>query len=191
MKLFKDKYTLTLDEVSQMFETNDLSILKRYRFIPDFLLIKQYRLFSLEFAAMFNQQMISELMTDDIMRLKIINLAQNLLPTMYTGLLSTNESYFKEWFKSHYGKEYTGVSDLKMIITEMEKLQQKFKEIASPVEAIEKKEGMKFEAVVNYVEVILEMPIPRGMKLYQFKEKYNTAILRAQEMAKIKDKWQR
>jgi len=192
MKLFKDKYTLTLDEVSQMFETNDFSLLKRFKFIPDFLLLKHYQRFSLDFAEMFNQEMINSLFTDDIMRLKIINLVSNYLPVLYNGLLMTDHPYFREAYRERYGKDYEGLDDLKSIIAEMEKLGIRLKTISTPVDVMERKDSMKFEAVINYVELILEMPIPRAMKLYQFKEKYNAAIARAQEMAKLKDKkWQK
>ena len=192
MKLFKDKYTLTLDECSKMFETNDFRLLKRFKFIPDFLLVKHYERFSVDFAQTFNQEMVNALFTDDIMRLKIINLVSNFLPVLYSGLMMTEHPYFREAYRARYNKDYEGLEDLKSIIAEMEKLGVRLKTISTPVEVMERKDSMKFEAVINYVELILEMPIPRTMKLYQFKEKYNAAISRSQEMAKLKDKkWQK
>jgi hypothetical protein len=167
-----------------MFEIEDFSIMKRFKFIPTFLLVKHYQRFSLEFAEMFNKDTISSLFLDDVMRLKIINLAQNLLPTIYIGLISTNDQYFKDVFKERYGKDYTGGEDLKMIIAEMEKLKGKLGAIASPVVEMEKKGSLKFEEVITYVEMILERSIDRNMKLYQFTYQYKLAVKRAEEFQK-------
>jgi len=188
MKLFKDKYTLTLNEVSRMFETNDFSILKRFGFVPDFLLLRHYQRFSLEFAEMFNQSTVNELFIDDVMRLKIINLSTNFLPLIYFGLMSSNEPYFREVFRERYGKEYEGLEDLKSIIAEIEKLGMRLKTMYSPVEVIEQKKTMKFEEVVTHVEMIMERSIDREMKLYQFVYQFKLAVKRAEEMTKLNER---
>lgn len=188
MKLTKDKYSLTLNEVSRMFETGDFKILKRFKIVPAFLLVRQYERFSLEFSEMFNRDLMSQVFEDDVFKLKIINLATNLLPVLYTGLLSSDHPYFRELYKERYGKEYESLADLKSIIAEIEKLGMRLKTIPSPVAQVEAKGAMKFEEVITYVEMILERSIDRNMKLYQFVYQYKLAVKRADEYAKMKDK---
>jgi hypothetical protein len=171
-----------------MFETGDFKLLKRWRWVPDFLIASQYAKFSLEFSEMFNRETINQVFDDDVFKLKIINLATNLLPVLYTGLMTTGHPYFKEVYKQRYGKDYEGLPDLKAIIAEIEKLGMRLKTMPSPVQVIEQKGAMKFEEVITYVEMILERSIDREMKLYQFTYQYKLAVKRAEEFAKLKDK---
>lgn len=186
MKLLKDKYTLSLNEVSRMFETGDYSILKRWRWVPGWLLKRHYEIFLADFAQMYNRETVNQLFEDDIMRLKIVNLATNLLPLLYNGLLFTEQPYFRELYKNRYGHDYNGIEDLTAIITEINKLGHRLKVIQSPVAVVQEKESMKFEEVIGYVELILERSIDREMKLYQFAYQYRIAVKRAEEMGKIK-----
>ena len=194
MKWFKDKYTISLNEVSLLFERGDLSILKRVRWVPARLLRGHYERFALEFSELFNQEIVNALFTDDLMRVKIMNRANIFLPSLYHALWfidfgqvkNDNARYYLDLYREMYGRDYQGLKDLEPILNEIKRLHGKYKELASPEKVIENKGKMSFEQVITMVEMILERSINREMKLYQFVYQYDLAIKRAKAM-KSKD----
>lgn len=188
MRLFKDKYDLTLDEVSLMFEKQQTSVLKRFRWLPDWLTRFYYDRFALQFNEQFNGDLINKMLDVDIMKLKLVNLLNNFLPTLYQGLMATNEDpdseagiYFRQLYRKRYAREYNGMEDLKMITADMKKLGIKLREIVTD-QPKRSGEGMLFEDVIAHVEAILERSIPRDMKLYQFSKQYELALQRAKTL---------
>jgi hypothetical protein len=183
--IFKTKYDLSLNEVSRMFETNDITILCKYRFIPARFALIRFSQFMVEFSEMFNRDEVNELLVDDIQRLKITNRVYNILAAMYQGLLMTGDQRFKDLYKETFGRDYNSLADLKVIISEIDRLKGKLKELGSPTK-IQGKGTISFEQIITYVEMILDRSIDREMKLYQFKYQYDLAVKRAAEYAKMK-----
>ena len=75
------------------------------------------------------------------------------------------------WEKKHLEliKEITGLElkkleDREALISEMKRLQDKYKELIKT----EKSEGVAFAQIVVSTEIILEMNIDRNIKLYEF-----------------------
>jgi hypothetical protein len=75
------------------------------------------------------------------------------------------------WDKKHLEliKEITGLElkkleDRESLISEMKRLQDKYKELIKT----EKSEGVAFAQIVVSTEIILEMNIDRNIKLYEF-----------------------
>ena len=186
MRWFKDKYQITLDEVSLMLERDDRRLLCRSRWVPGWALNRYYSRFMLEFSELFNASEVSQLIDDDIMRLKIINRVNNILHPLYMGLLISDKPEFKQIFYDTIGKTYNSKEDLKLIIREIERLKDKIREMGSPED--QPKGKLSFEEVITYVEMVLERSIDREMKLYQFKYQYDLAIKRSREWEKMKAK---
>ncbi len=185
MKLLRDKYSLTLSEVSIMFETNDMSVLKTRRWVPRWALRHHFRRFMLEFSELFNPAEVEEMVTADLMRLRITNRVNNLLHPLYMGLLLSDRKDFRDLYFELFGKKYNGKEDLKVILSEIDRMRSKMSEYTQAGTA-RTGAAVAFEDVITYVEVVLERSLPRDMLLFQFKHQYDLAVLRARELEKIR-----
>lgn len=191
MKLIRGKYDLTLNEVSRMFETSDFSALKRFRWLPAFIALKQYERFSMEFAGMFNKDTLNNLIDNDVLRLRIEHIILNVLPVLTAGLM-TGDPRFASAFKKRYNRDYTGTADdLELIKGEIEKLTGRYKSLVPASQIVEEKGkgSLKFEEIITYTEMILERSIDRNMKLYQFEYQYKLAVRKAEELQKMNQKY--
>lgn len=188
MKLFKDKYTLTLNEVSLMFEQDRPRMICTRRWIPAFMVTRFYQKFMLEFAEMFNAKELSKMVEGDIYRMKIINRVSNILTPLYLGLMLGERPEFKQVYYDMFGRTYMGKEDLKYIIREIDHARAKLKETTAAGDTVHRAEKTSFEEVIANVEMILERPIDREMKLYQFEKQYRLAVKRAEEFEKMKNK---
>ena len=186
MKWVKTKYDLSLNEVSLMFEKEDISILKAKRYVPGWILTAGYAKFMLQFSEMFNAQEVNQLFEGDVMRLKIVNRFNNVLAGLYHGLMLTDDDRFKAIYKEMFHRDYNGLQDLKVIISEMERLKGKYKELLTPEKKVQEGGKLSFEQVITYVEMVLERAIDREMKLYQFKFQYDLSVKRAKEFEKAR-----
>ena len=193
MKLLKSKYDLTIREVSILFETDDLSILKLKRWVPGVLLRRHYERFMIEFSELFNKNEVANLLTEDIYRFKIILKVNNILFPLYQGLalellLNRELPDFRKIYADVMGRPYNGNQDLKAIIKEIERLKSKLAEASTPVQRVTGHSKMSFEQVIANTEMILDRTLPRDMKLFEFKKQYDLAVLRAKEYEKLKHK---
>lgn len=188
MKLFHDKHTMSLNQLSLMFETNDIGLIRRFRWVPVRLCRRPFERFMIEFSELFNRNEVNDLMSDDFLRFRIITMASLSLPTLYRGLVMTDDPRFRAKYRERFGRDYTNLDDLKLILNEIGRLQGKLKEMGTPEKVIEEKGKMSFEEIVTYVELMLEKPIDRTLKLYQFKSQYDAAIRRARAMEKVRAK---
>jgi hypothetical protein len=185
------KYTISLDRLSAMFETGNPRLLKRSRLVPDFIAREAYRRFMFQFNELFNAQEVESALSSDIMKAKIANKINVLLPALYHGLMlakmyGIEDKYtkdFRDEFRKMYNREFRDLSDLDFILQEIKRLGGKMKELyavlAQPVQQARK---ISFEEIIAATEMILERPIDRSMKLYQFKYQYDLAMKRAREM---------
>lgn len=186
MRFIKSKYELTLNEVSLLFETGKLSILKRSKYVPSFILKRGFEKFSVEFAEMFNREQVNQLIEDDIIKLKIINEVNNILMPLYMGLLISENPGFRKVYEAKFGRPYQKTEDLKIIIMEIDRLKHKITEFSHPEKKVKDAKKLFFEEVITYVETLMERNIDREMKLYQFKFQYDLAVKRAAEMEKMR-----
>lgn len=188
MRLFKDKHSITLNEVSVMFDREDPTVLRRFAWVPAAACRRYYTRFMIEFSELFNRNEINDLLSDDILRFKIVNTALLYLPMLYNGLLFSSDERFRELFKEKFGKDYTAIEDLKVIITEIDRLKGKLKELGTPQQVVESKGVMSFERVIDFVEQIRDLPIDRNIRLFQFKELYDGAVAKARQLEKARAK---
>lgn len=128
-----------------------------------------------EFSEMFNRDEADDFLRDEFTKLKIRNMIQIQYYGLYRGLMDTNDPRFREIYKRDFGKEYTGLKDLKVIISEIERLKGKYKELDYKPEKPQG-EKMSFERIILYVEMALNLPISRQSKLFEFKHSYDLAV---------------
>lgn len=157
-------YKLTIDQVSLIFEANDLSCFGRDE-------NKKYLEFIKEYNEMFNSGSdIKQFDTDKfLLRLYTKHLK---LRIMYDSLTTcVGENSVKE-FKEMFGHEFGDIDDLKLLTGEAERVNDKMKILS----VSNKKEGISFSKLVNIVEVSRGITIGRNIKLFQFKDMYDTEI---------------
>lgn len=186
MKWTKTRYDLTLNEVSRMLELNDYTVLKRFAWVPPWVLRRAMDRFAFDLSEMFNTQQIEGLLSSDIMRLKIANRANVLLPALYYGLLLTGDDRFIEMFRQMYGRDPKSVTDLDVIIKEIKRLGGKLRELDSLIKDDPGGRRHSFEEIITTVEAILERNIDRSMRLYQFKYQFDLSVKRAKELEKLR-----
>lgn len=95
------------------------------------------------------------------------------LRAMYDALTSCDAENSKAEFKNIFHKDFETVDDLKLLIDEANRLNDKIK-IVSPIE--NKKDGISFSKLVIMIEGSRGIPISRETKLFQFKEMYDIEI---------------
>lgn len=188
MKLYKNRYTLTIQDVSELFETENPRLLCRC-WLPGFLVRRIYTRFLVEFAEMFNGREVQGLIMDDIYRLKIMNRVNNILwPMSMIILLNDTHPDFRKMYEEIMGRPYRSRDDIKLIIKEIERLKSKLEEAGSPMDKVQASSKLSFEQVIAHTEVMLDRSLDRNMKLYQFKKQYDLAIARAREYERIKQR---
>lgn len=190
--MIKDKYTLSIQDVSVIFEKDSPRLISTV-WLPGFILRRYYARFLMEFSEMFNGHQMESLLSDDIYRLKIINRVNNILFPMYQGLalelfISREIPEFRKMYEEVMGRKYNGKEDLKAIIKEIERLKSKLAEVPAAEMVVSKNKKLSFEQVIANTEVILDRSLDRNMKLFQFKKQYDLAIARAKEYEKLRSK---
>jgi hypothetical protein len=180
--IFHTVYTMTLGQLSEMYETKNIKIIKRTRFwIPSGVIKKVHKQFNDSLSKMFNQKAFDKWAELGKQTLFIMNKI-TMLNSLYQGLAITPFPEMLEYYKKTYKKDYKELSDLKPIATEIKRLHSRLKgmSIEQPVEA----KQPSFETMVTAVEQIQGIPMDYNMKVYQFKHKYDKALLKAKEYEK-------
>ena len=185
--MIHNKYTMTLSRLSQMMETGNVGLMLRWGWLPGFVLKRRLAGIMAYVAEMFNADALDEGVEQSVMMMKALNLANNLLPSLYFGLLYTKDERYVKEYENRYGKKPEFASDLREITKEIERLARKIKALSAQ-KPREKKEPVSLEKIITNTEAILDRGIDRNMKLYQFKEQYDLAVKRAREYQKMMDK---
>ena len=187
MKLFKDQYNITLEEVSMMFETDNIKVLSKYSILPIKIIKPYHKHFMIIFSEMFNSKEIESLIEDDNTKLRIIHRVYNILTPLYWLLLnyrfvsSEKKKLFKDKYKEIMGRDYNSDEDLKLIIGEIKRLKEKLTDFNNIPQKVIKNQKVSFEEVITYTENVLERTIDRRMKLFQFKREYDLAVKKAKQ----------
>jgi hypothetical protein len=94
------------------------------------------------------------------------------LRAMYDSLTTCVGENAVAEFKEIFGHEFKSIDDLKLLTGEAERVNDKMKILSVP----NKKEGISFSKLINIVEVSRGITIDRNIKLFQFKDMYDTEI---------------
>lgn len=176
------EYTISLNRLAEMLETNNKRLILCWGWLPGYFIRLFYSGFLLRFTEMFNQDELDQRFEDEMLRVKIYNRVNNLLPSLYMGLVLDMDDRFKEIYKELFHMDYEGEVSLKRIATMINKLTTINSEIEqSQVNKVNKK-GIPLSKMIAMVEIILDLPIDRKMKLYHFKYQYNIALEKIAKM---------
>jgi len=94
------------------------------------------------------------------------------LRAIHQGITSCEGKKSKELFKAVFGKEYESKDDLKLIINEANRLNDKMSILERPKTG----QSMTFSQLVTMIETIRNLPIDRKLKLFEFKNIYETEL---------------
>lgn len=171
-------YTMTLNRCSLMFETENTLLMCRY--VPVWGHRRAYNKFLNEFSEMFSSQSRSRIMDNSSLQISMYNRINNLLPALYFGLMFDCNPELEKYYKEKYGKEFKELADLNVIVSEMNRLRDKYRELFAAQQ--EKKAVIQTEVKINFENLIvqcentLELSISRDIKVFQFKSYYDNTL---------------
>lgn len=158
-------FKLTIDQVSLIFEANDLSCFGRKAKQKHLEFIKEYN-------EMFNSGSDNKQFDNAKFLLKLYTKHLKLRVMYHSLTTCAGENSAKE-FKEIFGHEFKSIDDLKLLTDEAQRINDKMTILNAP-----KKDdkGVSFSKLINIVETSRGIPIDRNIKLFQFKEMYDTEL---------------
>lgn len=160
-------YKLSIRQVSLIFESGDLSCF-------GFLFRKRkFDSFKVEYDKYFNVNTDKQF-NSDVFLLKLKNKAFNILPALYSDLMTVCSDEAKQTYLEYFGNEFKDISQLEPILKKINFLKEKISSI--PDTAISKDKGLSFADVVILIESSINRYIDREMKLYEFKKIYDIEL---------------
>lgn len=190
--MIHNRYTISIGRVSRMFESGNKRLILKFGWLPGILIKKYYARLLVDIAELVNIELLEHTVSDYIVKLRLMNRINNLLPSLYYLLAFTDKNDVAyHQFKKFFGKPYEGENDLKLITEMINNLAARLKELdrlggANANQNIG--DGIGFEQVIVYCETILERHIPRDLKLYEFGYIYKSAVKRARELQRSASK---
>ena len=190
--IYHNKYTISLERLSTMIETRNRRLILRYYWLPVRVSRAVYDDFLKEFSKIFNSEEIDFVVETTLDQMALSNKIQIYYPAIFTGLAYTPHPRFRELYKKEFGKEYRNTKDLDLIVKKIEFLSKKLREQRAIEQERDKGKrsegGISFEKIITNVETVLERPIDRRMKLYQFKFAYDSAVEKGKALEKLRRK---
>jgi hypothetical protein len=163
--MFHNRYTISIGQLAILMDSRDLKLVRRVKIpLPKYLLKKAFARLMHEVNETLNKSALEKEIETGIFKTKLFNKAFNLYPALVDLAGIT-------WDKKHLDLifEITGyrlekLEDREILISEMKRLQDKYREIRP----IESREGVSFYEVIISVESILGRNIDRSIKLFEF-----------------------
>lgn len=160
-------YKLTIEDVSIIFESNDLSCFGL------FFRGSKFNQFIKEYDSLFNKGASEKQFNANLFLMKMY-VKQLKLRAMYDALINSDGVNSRAEYLEMFGKEFEGIEDIKRIVKENERLSDKIKIMSQNTP--EKKESITFNQLVIVVESSRNIPINRKTKLYEFKKMYDIEL---------------
>lgn len=183
--LFHNKYTISIGRMAILLESQDYKLIKRKNIpVPKKVLIRAYNRLIKEFNEVVNKSSINRAVESGILRLSIYNKAYNLYPLLILICQTTWDEKHLKMVEDITGYKLEKLEDREMLVNEMNRLKDKYHELL--VE--EKKEGVSFVQVIISTEMILEEPISREIKLFEFEHYMKSASDKVAQLEKMYSK---
>jgi len=160
-------YKLSINSVSLIYDTGFR------RCFGLFNRSEKFKSFTEEYNKLFNSQNTSKYFNSDVFRLKIENKVHNILPALYSDLMTVCSDLAKSTYKEYFGVEYHGADQLERIIDEINRLKEKIQILNKPTD---KKDGVSFSETILLIEDSRGIEISRNIKLYEFKTMYDKEL---------------
>ena len=167
-----------------IYKTNDLSLLSVGKVLPGRLLRRRFK----NIVEFFNKMLDTkeEDFTKLLLKQKISNLINNLLPNLYNGMLTNPTNEMIDWYKSYFGRTPSSKEDLKAIMSEREKQLKIYNQLFPNIPVEENDTSFDFDAFVSGLEITNGMPINRKDKLYTLGSHYKSAVQMNEQRKKLK-----
>lgn len=184
MQLFHNKYSITIGRLSEMIDTqNPRLVCVHSRHLPKAAVKRAYMRFIADYEQMFAGSS-SVMHRAETQKVLMWHKVETILPLLYQGLLYTPNEYFLSVYEEFFGDapniedNEQMVAALKKVLREKERLRAYYRErFETPQKQKEiTDEGITFEDIIINTELVLEKPLSRELKLYQFKKYFDLAL---------------
>ena len=125
-------------------------------------------------------------LTKEFLKRKMSNLINNLLPSLFNGLMTNPTDEMIDWYKKYFGRIPKTKEDLKAILNEREKQFQIYNQMFPEIVLDDGKEPFDFDAFVNGLEITNGVQINRKDRLYTIGAHYKSAVQMNKQQEKIK-----
>lgn len=169
-----NEYTISIETFSMVYKTNDLSLLSIGKILPGRLLRRRFK----KIIDFFNKMLIvkEENITQLILKQKMSNLINNLLPNLFNGLMTNPTDDMIDWYKLYFGRIPETKEDLEGIVKEREKQLKIYNQMFPNIPVKENDTPFDFDAFVNGLEITNGIPINRKDRLFTLGSHYNSAV---------------
>lgn len=165
-------------------KTNDLSLLSVGKIIPSRALRRRWAVI----VDFFNKML--EIKEEDltllILKRKMSNLINNLLPNLYNGMLTNPTDDMIQWHKEYFGRLPSSKEDLKAIMNERAKQLKMYNMMFPNIKVEENETPFDFDAFISGLEITNGMQINRKDKLYTLGSHYKSAVQMNEQRKKLK-----
>jgi hypothetical protein len=180
--IFYNKYTISIGRLSILLDSQNINLVKRINIpLPKFFVVRAYNKFLHEVKETLNKSAIEKDIERTLIKTKLYNKAFNLYPALVDLCSIGWTKEILERIKDITGIELKRLEDRKFLIAETERLQAKYREYL----ITEKPEGgVSFSQIIISIEIILEMNIPRDIKLFEFEYYIKSASEKIKQLEK-------
>lgn len=180
--LFHNKYTISIGRLSLLLDSQNINLVKRFNIpLPKFITVRAFNKFLREVKETLNKSAIEKDIEKSLIKTKLYNKAFNLYPALVDLCSIGWSKEILEKIKDITGIELKRLEDRKLLIEETKRLQDKYREYL-----IEDKPegGVSFSQIIISIEIILEMNIPRDLKLFEFEYYMKAASEKIKQLEK-------
>jgi hypothetical protein len=176
------KHTISIDLFGRMLDSENKRLVIRRGWLHKKGVEDAYDLLMAEFAEIVSKNEISKLIKDQVLQINLYNKISNLLPSLYWCLYIKPEEKHLTYFKDCYGVECNGEKELQMILDDIHRLTAKYKELfGEDKKEQENNEKFSFSKLVVGIEMVLDISLNRGIKLYELEHYYHLAVERSKK----------
>ena len=165
-------------------KTNNLSLLSVGQLLPRRMLRRKWAILVDFFNKMLETK--EEDLTLLILKQKMSNLINNLLPNLYNGMLTNPTDEMIKWYKDYFGRVPSSKEDLQAIMNEREKQLKMYNMMFPNIKVEENDTPFDFDAFISGLEITNGMQINRKDKLYTISSHYKSAVQMNEQRKKLK-----
>lgn len=165
--IFHSRHTITIGQLAILMDSHDYNLIRRIRIpIPKKLLKRAFWRLMKEVHETLNHSELEKEIESWILKTRLFNRAFNLYPAIVDIVSITWDKEHLNMIEELTGCRLTTLADREMLIVEMKRLQDKYSELMSV--PVNEKEGVSFSKVIVSTEIVLNIAIPRTIKLFEF-----------------------
>jgi hypothetical protein len=163
--MFHNRHTISIGQLAILMDSRDLKLVRRVKIpVPKHFLQKAFAKLMREVNETLNKSALEKEIETGIFKTKLFNKAFNLYPALVDLVGITWDQKHLDIIQEITGYRLEKLEDREILISEMKRLQDKYREILP----VKDREGVSFFEVIISVESILGRNIDRSIKLFEF-----------------------